>query len=75
MFLAAALQGVSAQEGESGTYTLEQLRKRPAECDKTILETYLSESEFKKSFGMTKTEFTKLPLWKKTDLKKKLQLH
>jgi len=68
---AAALQGASAEK----SYTLEQLRKKPSELDSSKLEIYLSDTEFKKAFSMSKIEFSKLPGWKKTDMKKKLQLH
>jgi hypothetical protein len=77
-FSAAALQGGSASSNDNDggqTYTLEQLKRKPNECDSTKLETYLSENDFKKHFGTSKTEFTKLPAWKKTDMKKKLGLH
>jgi hypothetical protein len=74
-FIAAALQGGAVEEESGSTYTLEQLKKKPTELDNTKLETYLSETDFKKHFGMSKAEFAKLPGWKKTDMKKKLQLY
>jgi len=65
----------SGSGGGSNTYTLQQLQSRPKECDQTKLETYLSDIDFKRHFGMPKDEFSKLPNWKKLDVKKKLQIH
>jgi len=77
----AVLQGKGSSSGattsssDGPTYTLEQLKKRPAECDGTKLESYLSDVDFKKYFGVVRSEFEKYPAWKKTDAKKKLQLY
>jgi len=57
------------------TYTLDQLRKRPADLDQTKLESYLSDAEFMKAFGMTKTAYNGLPKWKQADAKKKLGIN
>jgi len=59
----------------ANTYTLQQLQSRPKECDQTKLESYLSDTDFKRHFGMPRDEFSKLPNWKKGDVKKKLQIH
>jgi len=56
-------------------YTLDQLRKKPADLDGNKLETYLSDVDFVKSFGMTKAAFAGLPKWKQTDAKRKVGLH
>jgi len=73
---AAALQSTMDSSQEvSQTLTLEDLKKRPKECDNSKLESYLSDKDFKQCFGCTKPEFTKLPGWKKVELKKKLGLH
>jgi len=38
-------------------------------------ETYLSPDDFMKLFGMSKTDFAKLPKWKQIKLKEKVELH
>jgi len=68
---AQLLSGASS----NSTYTLQQLQSRPKECDQSKLESYLSEADFKRHFGMPKDEFSKLPTWKKLDHKKRLQIH
>lgn len=54
------------------TYPLTELVERPLPegVDPTHLEMYLSDEDFASSFAMTKEEFSKLPIWKQTDLKK-----
>lgn len=54
------------------TYPKEELLNRPLPegVDPRHLEAYLSAEEFEESFSMSKEEFTKLPNWKQTDLKK-----
>ncbi|KCV71896.1 hypothetical protein H696_01305 [Fonticula alba] len=42
--------------------------------DKTRLEEYLSEEEFAQVFGMTRSDFAKIPRWKQTSLKKEKRL-
>jgi len=69
-FAAEMLSG----SGGGTTYTLQQLQSRPRECDASKLETYLSDNDFKRHFGMPKDEFSKLPNWKKLDHKKRLQI-
>lgn len=44
------------------------------DIDVTKRETYLSSSEFREKFGMTKEAFYKLPKWKQNKLKMALQL-
>ncbi|ONM58013.1 Villin-4 [Zea mays] len=44
------------------------------EIDVTRRETYLSSTEFREKFGMTKEAFSKLPKWKRNKLKIALQL-
>lgn len=58
------------------SFSLEELtdKERPVELDATKLETYLSENEFDKAFGMTKHEFIRIPSWKQLQLKKSLGL-
>ncbi|XP_066374154.1 villin-3-like isoform X1 [Miscanthus floridulus] len=46
----------------------------PTDIDVTKRETYLSSSEFREKFGMTKEAFGKLPKWKQNRLKIALQL-
>ncbi|KAL6058812.1 proteasome regulatory particle base subunit rpn10, variant 2 [Balamuthia mandrillaris] len=78
----ALLQGMQQQQASSGggaqqptrTYSLEELKQKPAELDGTKLETYLSDEDFARAFGMTKTEFYAQPVWKQKDMKAKLGL-
>ncbi|XP_073001746.1 villin-5-like [Typha latifolia] len=67
-------------EDEEGlpTFPYERLKTTSTdpvtEIDVTKRETYLSSSEFKEKFGMTKEAFLKLPKWKQSRLKMALQL-
>ena len=45
-----------------------------AACNPACLHHYLSDADFQKVFGMSATEFGKLPAWKQTDAKKKHHL-
>jgi hypothetical protein len=59
------------------TYPYEDLRglgRRPPDVDPTRKEQYLSDVEFAAVFGMSKTEFGKLVLWKRLALKKQVGL-
>lgn len=58
----------------SRTYTLEELRNQPKHLDQTILETYLSDTDFQQAFGTSKQEFAQLPQWKRQEKKKALGL-
>ncbi|RCV22068.1 hypothetical protein SETIT_4G190500v2 [Setaria italica] len=70
----------SQAEGEEGlpVYPYDRLRTsstNPAtDIDVTKREAYLSSSEFRERFGMTKEAFAKLPKWKQNRLKIALQL-
>nr|CAB3471060.1 unnamed protein product [Digitaria exilis] len=70
----------SQVEGEEGlpVYPYDRLRTsstNPAtDIDVTKREIYLSSSEFRERFGMTKEAFAKLPKWKQNRLKIALQL-
>eukprot|EP01132_Coremiostelium_polycephalum_P002473 gene2473-3060_t len=46
----------------------------PPEIDKSVLEMYLSDDEFKKVFNLSKQEWEKIPAWKKIELKKTASL-
>ncbi|XP_073686159.1 dematin [Garra rufa] len=48
--------------------------KLPPGVDRTRLERHLSPEEFQTLFGMSITEFDRLSLWKRNDLKKKVSL-
>ncbi|CAH8460731.1 unnamed protein product [Schistosoma turkestanicum] len=56
----------------SASYTLNDLQQRPLppELDATCLETYLDEQTFQATFSMSKEDFSKLPIWKQTEMKK-----
>ena len=56
------------------TYTVEELRTHPKHLDCTKLETYLSDSDFFKTFGMTKEDFGKLNEWRKKQIKERVGL-
>lgn len=43
----------------------------PKHLDRTMLETYLSEDEFRESFQMKKSDYQALPVWKRETLRKK----
>jgi len=73
--MAAQMLSGAGASPRGNTYTLQQLQSRPKECDQTKLESYLSDTDFKRHFGMPRDEFSKLPNWKKGDVKKKLQIH
>lgn len=45
-------------------------RPLPETVNSTQLEKYLNDDDFEKALGMNKEEFKKLPLWKRTNLKK-----
>jgi len=62
----------------SKIYTLSQLQSKeslPSSVDRTCLENYLSDDEFRTVFNMDKYAFGKLPLWKQAPLKKKAGLY
>ena len=56
------------------TYTVEELRTHPKHLDCTKLETYLSDSDFFKTFGMTKEDFGELNEWRKKQIKERVGL-
>lgn len=58
----------------SRTYSLQELRTQPKHLDSTILETYLSDTDFQQAFGVSKQEFTQMPAWKQQEKKKALGL-
>jgi supervillin len=57
-------------------YTWEELQERPLPdgVDMERLETYLATEEFEEVLGMTRVEFSALPTWKQTKLKKDIGL-
>ncbi|KAL6076347.1 regulation of actin filament depolymerization [Balamuthia mandrillaris] len=63
-------------EAYDQTYSYEQLKSGdyPASVDESKKESYLSDAEFQKLFGMDKAAFYKQPAWKITQDKKKLKL-
>lgn len=54
------------------TYPLAVLMERPLPegVNPTKLELYLSDADFEAALGMPKSEFTQMPLWKQTKVKK-----
>lgn len=57
-------------------YSLDELKQKPPPegVDPSKLEAYLSEDDFEKAFNMTRAAFDVLPMWKKTNLRKKAGL-
>jgi len=55
-------------------FTLEQLQKRPPECDPARLDQYLSDEDFFQIFSIDKATFAKQPSFKQTAAKKALGL-
>eukprot|EP01086_Lenisia_limosa_P011925 TRINITY_DN388_c0_g1_i1.p1 TRINITY_DN388_c0_g1~~TRINITY_DN388_c0_g1_i1.p1 ORF type:complete len:174 (+),score=111.11 TRINITY_DN388_c0_g1_i1:54-524(+) len=62
------------EDSNQTTYTYEQLLSKPAGCDVTSLESYLSDAEFQTVFGKTREEFQKLAKWKQQNEKKRVNL-
>ncbi|KAK7483760.1 hypothetical protein BaRGS_00024976, partial [Batillaria attramentaria] len=58
------------------SHSYEELRKKilPKGVDPTCKERYLTEEEFQKVFGMTRTDYQNLKEWKQVQLKKKVGL-
>jgi calcium/calmodulin-dependent protein kinase I len=66
-----------SSSGQRVTYPLERLvvgASWPAGIDITQREAYLSDDEFKKVFNMSREDFYRLPLWKRSNLKKEKKL-
>lgn len=63
-------------EFEKKTYTYEELLQEtlPKGVDQSKLEEYLSEEEFQSLFQMPRSQFQKLPSWKRDQLKKNVML-
>ncbi|KAL9959859.1 hypothetical protein ACROYT_G033223 [Oculina patagonica] len=57
-------------------YTLEELKQKPPPegVDPSRLDSYLNADDFQKAFNMTRDAFDVLPMWKKTNLRKKAGL-
>ncbi|BHF72037.1 hypothetical protein SprV_0401510000 [Sparganum proliferum] len=68
--------GTLIEKLDNMKFSLAELRQRPRppDLDTTRLETYLSDEDFERAFRMTRAEFSKLPLWKKRNLKRTLDL-
>jgi len=58
-------------------YTFAELtaKKKPPGIDVTSLEKYLSDEEFQQVLGLTRPEYTALPVWKRVTLKKNKKLY
>ncbi len=59
-------------------YTYEELRAKkdlPKGIDKTKLESYLSDEDFKRLLKMDKVLFYQLPAWKQNNLRKEVDLY
>jgi len=56
-------------------YSIDKLKEKdaeklPSDVNPSLKEIYLSEDDFEKTFHMSHKEFTGLPQWKRTELKK-----
>ncbi|KJE93069.1 villin [Capsaspora owczarzaki ATCC 30864] len=73
---AALLSSVDKSGPVTKFYTFAQLTTHPIpeDVDKAERERWLSDADFKTVFKMSREEFSKLPAWKKTDTKKKINL-
>ena len=58
----------------SHLFVTSQTAPFPAGVDSSCREKYLTTAEFEAKFGMSKTDFSKLPKWKQTNKKKALSL-
>jgi len=58
----------------TGTYTYEELKKKPTNLFRDKLQEYLADDEFKKVFNMSREEFNKLPVWAQSGRKKEVDL-
>ena len=71
--------GISVDESLANygkKYSYEELRNVAFEgVDATRKEDFLKEEEFEKVFKMSRGEFSQLPIWKKLDAKRKLELY
>jgi len=59
---------------ELPNYNYEILKNKPEECERSILEMYLSNDDFEKIFKMTKEEWIPIPDFRKEFLRKQVQL-
>jgi hypothetical protein len=71
-----ATNPLTPKDWDGTTYTLVDLRQRnvPKDIDWKNREQYLSDDDFVKAFGLTKSEFAKQPKWKRDKLKQSLYL-
>lgn len=65
---------VASAGGKGQTFSYDQLVAGVEGIDITIKETYLSDAEFSKVFGVSKAEFAKLPKWRQQAKKKEVNL-
>lgn len=64
----------SLQAKDSYSYAELTASPKPKGVDTNALEKYLTEDEFQKVLGVTRSQFEALPGWKKSDLKKQKKL-
>eukprot|EP01132_Coremiostelium_polycephalum_P002674 gene2674-3317_t len=64
----------SVEKTESNTLTLEEILSKRSELDALKLESYLSDTEFKKLFNADREQFYKFPKWKQDKRKMELKL-
>jgi len=69
---ATASKGVARVLPGEKFFTLEQLQRKPAECDTAKLELYLTDDDFLQIFSIDKATFAKQPSFKQSAAKKAL---
>ncbi|KAF2072336.1 hypothetical protein CYY_006349 [Polysphondylium violaceum] len=69
-----AIKKPASSAAAKTTYTYEELKKKPANIDHNNLEIYLSDDEFNSLFKVSRDEFSKMPAWKRNNIKQKLEL-
>lgn len=52
----------------------EHVKSKPDGLDNSCLEAYLSDEEFEQVFGVSKDNFYRLPIWKRTSMKRQAEL-
>jgi len=60
---------------DSKTYTLAELQTKPGHLNKDKLEDFLSDEDFQQTFSMSREEFSKVPTWKQSSIKKGVGLY
>jgi hypothetical protein len=71
---AVSSSGYVVSESATGTYSYEELVRRPANLERSHLEAYLSDEDFERVFKVKRDVFNAWPKWKQTKSKQELAL-